>query len=303
MRFIICTLIACSFLFGQDTLYTTTGVRYFGRVVEQHDDYIMFQETTASSPQRVSAAIISRIGVFTGTYPSSIESINTGDVMDAPEQEKVGEGPKFSMGIQHTPFDLAAMFFSLFSGDDDFFNSTPATQIMFSQKLKANMRIIGSLGYTLTNQSSEQSYSFSGSASESNKQEYKIQLIDLRIGAKINQGVPAAKGMTSYVFAMVGKRFGSVTSKEIDSGYSSEDSNADELDKYQSQLMSPLVISGGAGAEYYFNPTLSLVIILNMDLYAVSGSYKYQEGSYSESRKQDSMTVNTLPMLGLNIYF
>lgn len=64
MRLIIYSLVLISLVLGQDTLITKKGVMYIGKVTDQTDTYILFQEKSSPIAQRMPTDKISRVGFY-----------------------------------------------------------------------------------------------------------------------------------------------------------------------------------------------------------------------------------------------
>jgi hypothetical protein len=194
-----------------------------------------------------------------------------------------------SIGIQHTPFDLAN-FVVMLSGDEEAALAfLPGTDLIFTKKKSDDQFFLGSFSYARASSSLEMDYGDRKST---------FQIIDIKLGIKFTKGTRQPGNAISSMYVMAGKRFGSTKSEENYDDYDDDENDAD-WDKYQSQLMSPWMLAGGFGAEYFFNEYLSLNINLHGDLAFVSATYDGDD----DERTSKSMMINTRPVLGLNIYY
>ncbi len=210
-----------------------------------------------------------------------------------------GIGSK-SIGIQHSPFDLSGMVLFLIAADDESTLLIPGTELFMSNKLAGNMSLISAVAFARSGTTYDRQYGETGGY----KRETTLQLIDVKVGVKIHQGARLPKRATSYLYAYAGKRFGRMNSVYTDYEYPDNNNNTDEdYEKYQNALLSPYMLGGGLGAEYFFNGSLSLTMMLNLDLYYTSGSYDDSESGYTDKRESSNLIMQTKPLIGLNIYF
>ena len=72
MRTILITLAITTILWGQDTLFTVTGVTYLGEFIEQTDTHVFFKPVDSPRAQAIANAKVQRVGRWDGvTKPAA----------------------------------------------------------------------------------------------------------------------------------------------------------------------------------------------------------------------------------------
>ncbi len=202
-----------------------------------------------------------------------------------------------SIGIVHTPFDLANFVVLADEIDEGTLSVMPGTEIVFSKRTGADQYLLISLGYTRTSSS----YVYESDRGNNYDYDWKstIQLIDVKVGVKFTRGNRQAGSSVGTTYIMGGKRFGSYSYDENDGDYS-YDTDADEV-AYNNKRISPYMLAVGFGAEYLFTQSLSMSINLHGDMaFITSASYEDDDNNVRTSK---SLMIHTRPIIGLHIYY
>lgn len=257
-----------------------------------------------------------------GDFPATQQQNPNQTISQTQDQLPGNDSYRWSFGIFYVPYYSGKIYsgeiyeygglYSLFSISESMTIMEGQFSYSLSQRFRATLNVGYSTGYEETVTEYHNRYddpinnsNFGAKISTSNK------ILNVGIGVKYYLKRVMPQKVSPYVLAGIGKQFAF-------SGYKNEDlfvepiepegySYSDNFEEFIEDLNSPVHANLGFGAEYLFNPSLSVFSAIRFNYMKRSGIFEFRDTSPGSTRtgtREFKVSETTTHIgLGMNFYF